>query len=284
MSTTFQHFLDKLLLGFTVEQVTTCINLASLTLLSYDWILNLSLEINLVWQSRRSLIKYLYLVTRYLAFGDVTILVYMQLALGLSAKKCAAIFAAFGWMFTSGFVLGELLLLVRTWAVWGRDRKLGAALLCFYSGLVVAIFVNMGFFLRSLAFMNSFPGIPGCVVIGSSNRLYVDWVLLMILDIGVCSLMIMRGYKSYISGGNSQLMKVVYGEGILYYVYLVVLSMINVILILRLQVSSISQLFWAADGNEVLFKARVLGVALFTNAFYPFDLDVPSGTSHTPAS
>lgn len=32
--------------------------------------------------------------------------------------------------------------------------------------------------------MDAIPGFPGCAVTGASNRLYVDWVLLMSLDIG----------------------------------------------------------------------------------------------------
>lgn len=85
--------------------------------------------------------KVLYLITRYLALVDVTILVYRQcnlfplswtcthrlstedLAFNMSAKNCAIAFAAFGCefllsldckpdakglgMFTTGFILGE---------------------------------------------------------------------------------------------------------------------------------------------------------------------------------
>ncbi|KAF5347733.1 hypothetical protein D9756_010232 [Leucocoprinus leucothites] len=235
MSSLFQHFIDKFILGRTVLVVTTYVNLASLTVLTYDWALNLGLEISLVWQSRTSMIKFLYLITRYLAFGDVTLWVYEQVAEGLTADNCAVLFSALGWMFTTGFVVGELLLVMRTWAVWGRDRRLGFVILAYYIGMVVAIYVNMGLFIKSVGFIdNVYHGVPGCIVVKASNKLYIDWVLLMVLDIAICALMIIKGCKSYVSGGNSQLMKVVYGEGIMYYVYLVSLSMINVVVILKL--------------------------------------------------
>jgi hypothetical protein len=37
--------------------------------------------------------------------------------------------------------------------------------------------------------LDSIPGIPGCPVILTSNRLYIDYVLLMVADIGRPSLL-----------------------------------------------------------------------------------------------
>ncbi|KAJ3570857.1 hypothetical protein NP233_g4136 [Leucocoprinus birnbaumii] len=279
-------------LWFSVQYV----NLASLTVLAYDWALNFDHEISLVWQSRWSIIKALYLITRYLAFGDVTLWVYgkvqrqilkvcrteieapaiEQVAEGLTARKCANLFTAFGWTFTTGFVLGELLLVMRTWAVWGRDRKIGAGIFAFYIGLVIPIYVNMSFFLKGIGFIdNIYRGVPGCIVVKSSNRLYVDWVLLMVLDIGICALMIVKGCRSYVSGGNSQLMKVVYGEGIVYYIYLVcegsfprhqldgthpllAFSMINVILILKLPAEYLALLSSPMRSIHAILTCRVV--------------------------
>jgi hypothetical protein len=70
--------------------------------------------------------------------------------------------------------------------------------------------------------MDGIPGIPGCVVVGSSNRLYIVWVLLMALDIGrssraclelgwpwfgaavgVCLLMIVKGRQACTSDSTS---------------------------------------------------------------------------------
>jgi hypothetical protein len=45
----------------------------------------LHLEIPLVWKSRPSLIKFLYIMTRYMAFGDVTLLIYGQICNSFSA-------------------------------------------------------------------------------------------------------------------------------------------------------------------------------------------------------
>ncbi|KAF9443815.1 hypothetical protein P691DRAFT_787503, partial [Macrolepiota fuliginosa MF-IS2] len=115
MPPAFQRFLDDLSLAPMVQQVMT----------TYDWLLKLSLEISLVWQSRWSLVKCLYLMTRYLAIGDVTIALYGRLAFDLSAKQ--------------------------TWAIWGKDRKIGVALSVFYGGLAVFMFVNIKFYLESVS-------------------------------------------------------------------------------------------------------------------------------------
>ncbi|KAF9444315.1 hypothetical protein P691DRAFT_786857 [Macrolepiota fuliginosa MF-IS2] len=231
MPPAFQSFLDDLSLVPTVQQVMTI----------YDWLLKLSLEISLVWQSQWSLIKCLYLVTRYLTLGDVTIALYGRLAFGLSAEQCAAIYAAYACnthslspcfhssidvedlgMFAAGLLLGELLLLLRVWAIWGKDRRIGVALAVFYGGLAVLMFANLQFFLKSLSFLNLFHGTPGCMVAESSNRLYIEWILLMILDIGtvpcgrfgdfgiaLTSLFYVSLRGSY---KGSRLTRVVYGE------------------------------------------------------------------------
>ncbi|TFK39628.1 hypothetical protein BDQ12DRAFT_722466 [Crucibulum laeve] len=153
----------------------------------------------------------------------------------MSVNACIAANETFGWMFMSGLAIAELLLIIRTWAVWGKDRRLTIFLPLFYLGLMIPAFINMGQFLESVTFEQPISMISGCVVTGASERLYINWVLLMILDIGVCVLMVLRGLRSYMSGGsNSELVNVVYRDGIIYYLYLVALSIMNVIVILRL--------------------------------------------------
>lgn len=82
---------------------------------------------------------------------------------------CSPTHTEISGMFTTGLALGErksinmfwstywkpiimkVLLVMRTWAVWGRGRKLGIALFIFYTGLAAPMFVNMGLFLKSLS-------------------------------------------------------------------------------------------------------------------------------------
>jgi hypothetical protein len=46
--------------------------------------------------------------------------------------------------------MDTVILVLKTWAVWGRDFKLGIGLLAFYLGMSIAIYANMGIFLRAI--------------------------------------------------------------------------------------------------------------------------------------
>ncbi|KAJ7875272.1 hypothetical protein B0H14DRAFT_2715884 [Mycena olivaceomarginata] len=94
----------------TVGRVTTSndsnntIAVACLALLTYDTLLNVDMEYRHIWKSKGSLIKCLYLWSRYATFLDVTLeaLIYSTFGIGIT----------------------EIILMVRTYALYGRSKKL----------------------------------------------------------------------------------------------------------------------------------------------------------------
>ncbi|KAJ3866376.1 hypothetical protein EV359DRAFT_62372 [Lentinula novae-zelandiae] len=149
----------------------------------------------------------------------------------------------------SGFVLTA-----RTWALWGKDIRLTIGLPVFFLCCWVPNFYIMHRFLRSQTFLPSpLPQEIGCVILGGQPVLYLCWVLLTI-------------YEAVRTG--RWLTRVVYRDGITYYIIIFLWSVVNVVAILLLPQSNsahakqISQVFdnevasHCGDPGTCNFRAR----------------------------
>ncbi|KAG2017508.1 hypothetical protein CC2G_007014 [Coprinopsis cinerea AmutBmut pab1-1] len=80
-------------------------------------------------------------------------------------KACTLSFKIMGWLFVIGTGLGEMLLSIRTWAVWKKPRMMGYLLALFWCGVWGAIFAIMGVFLKTVRFdPNPDSPFPGCYI------------------------------------------------------------------------------------------------------------------------
>ncbi|KAJ6496212.1 hypothetical protein C8R45DRAFT_1094466 [Mycena sanguinolenta] len=105
-------------------QLVSRIDVGMLTALTYDTLLNVDQEYRLVWQSPWSLVKILYLYARYSPFVDGALGVHIRTQLGIAPETChvmtsfARIFAVLGTIIT------ELILTVRTYALYEKSLSL----------------------------------------------------------------------------------------------------------------------------------------------------------------
>jgi len=73
------------------------------------------------------------------------------------------------------------------------------------------------------------PALIGCLVTKGSNIATVTWSLLLVYEGALFFLMLIKAVQCYKITGRSQLFDVVFGNGLLYYMYLFVLALINLI-------------------------------------------------------
>ncbi|KAF7364281.1 hypothetical protein MSAN_01088000 [Mycena sanguinolenta] len=105
-------------------QLVSRIDVGMLTVLTYDTLLNVDQEYRLVWQSPWSIVKFLYLFARYSPFVDGALGVHIRTQLGITPETChimtgfARIFAVLGTIIT------ELILTVRTYALYEQSLSL----------------------------------------------------------------------------------------------------------------------------------------------------------------
>ncbi|KAK0227440.1 hypothetical protein EDD85DRAFT_853735 [Armillaria nabsnona] len=241
-------------------------DVSSVALLLYDYTLTLSLEVDLVWRAPWNLLKLFYIVQRYLPFFDTAFLVlHHQFAPELSIRYCQISHSMSGWMFITGIAISEVILTARVWAVWERNKKLTIGLPVFFLLCWAPNFAMMGVFLQSMKFGPApLPGL-GCFVTRSDNVLYLCWTFLMIYDAGMLLLMLIAGVRAYKTGGDSALFNVVFRDGVMYYAYLFVISVINVAMILSLPsdlvhlLSSVERVIHALLTSRVVLDIRAQG-------------------------
>ncbi|KAL0946524.1 hypothetical protein HGRIS_012734 [Hohenbuehelia grisea] len=222
----------------TAQQLSRYIDVASFAVLVYDHLVTLDLEVSLIWPTPWNITKSFYLLSRYSPFLDAINAIYHQPINNIGPKECRVSYSIAGWLFMFGICLSEVILSFRTWAVWGRDRRLTIGLPVFLFAAWAPIIFFTWRFLHSLHFTQTpYTSVIGCFVDHADPILFYSWVMLMIYEAGLMALMAIRGYNVYRTGGNSALFNVVYRDGILYYVYLFSISLINVVLVNTLGVS-----------------------------------------------
>jgi len=204
---------------------------ASCALFVWDYIITFGMEVDLVWRSKWGFVKGLYLIQRYLPFIDTVWLTFHILTkTGVTKTVCQRVYIPISVLITIGFTTSEVILTLRTWAVWERNSRFSIILPILFVLLWFPSYIINGIFVHSMKFGDPpFPEFPGCFMVSSANIKYLTlvWVLLATWDTLMLALILVPTIREYRSGGT--LMKVVYRDGAMYYIYLCILSTSNAI-------------------------------------------------------
>ncbi|THV01952.1 hypothetical protein K435DRAFT_792899 [Dendrothele bispora CBS 962.96] len=104
--------------------------------LVYDYLISLGAEIQLVWKAPWKLGKFLYFLTRYLAFAGAVVKVFLNEGRFLSLGTCNVLSKTM-----------SLILFLRVWAIWGNSRKIAGLLVIGF--LIPAPIVSICVLLRA---------------------------------------------------------------------------------------------------------------------------------------
>ncbi|KAF8638630.1 hypothetical protein AX17_002055 [Amanita inopinata Kibby_2008] len=215
-------------------RIISYVDVATIALLVYDYLLTLPLEVAWIWQSRWTIVNALYLLMRYMPFVNVALILLVDLP-GRRPQGCATLNTAYAYLVVADFALSEIILTLRIWAIWARSKYLGVGLIVFYLGVWTFAAVNMEEFLKTVRFEAVQLSVgSACVVTAASKRLIVNWIMLMVHDGVTGTLMAIQAYYTFKYGGRSQLLWMIYRDGLVYYMYLLGIAVISVILILHL--------------------------------------------------
>ncbi|KDR75688.1 hypothetical protein GALMADRAFT_226328 [Galerina marginata CBS 339.88] len=206
---------------------------------AYDYFLTLGMEIELVWTTKWNIIKVLFLVQRYLPLIDTCILTLYRDLMPQTERNCSRLETTTGFMYVTGYAIAEILLSLRVWAVWNRSKALAFLLPIAFIVIWSPAFIFMYYFTLSLKFSPAppYPGARGCFIIFAKDYVKWCWTSLIIWNTLTLSLMLIPGVRLYQSRLKSSLTMVVYRDGTFYFVYLFVLSLLNIILSVVLTVS-----------------------------------------------
>ncbi|KII94860.1 hypothetical protein PLICRDRAFT_169569 [Plicaturopsis crispa FD-325 SS-3] len=240
-----------------VKQTVTYLDVVAAALLVFDYGLTIEQEIRLVWPTPFNAGKALYFLTRYPPFADTFMVLYHQFAI-MSPTTCSGIYKAIGYMLGFGTLVAESILALRTWVIWRRDMRiafgLGLGLVLFW----VPVFYFDAQALNSIVFTTPpQPNLPGCYVATQKNVLFVVFVMIMVFETLILILTLVKGIDHF-RRTTSSLVTVLYRDGLTFYIYLFVLSIINVAVLLNAPHGYSTLLTALQRVLHSIFSARIL--------------------------
>ncbi|KAL0953295.1 hypothetical protein HGRIS_004545 [Hohenbuehelia grisea] len=268
--------LEEVARGASVITLVKYLDLASAVVLVYDYALTLRLEVEYVWGHPWSAIQLLFYISRYLPFFDVTLSLISQFYGGLDEPTCSFLYKFSGNLFCFAIGLSEVALTMRTWSLYGRSRKAAFGLASFYIACWIPIVVYLQRFLQG-AELRRLPmeGYSGCFLVSGNQYLSICWILLMVFDGGILLAMAHQACISDTTIKGSNLISTAYRDGIMYYIYIFILSTVNVVVILGLQrdlanlLSTLERAVHAALTCRVVLNLRLRAAqnTVFTDSF-----------------
>ncbi|KAF8169108.1 hypothetical protein K438DRAFT_2024723 [Mycena galopus ATCC 62051] len=216
-------------------QLNSYINVASLTLLTYDTMLNFSLEYRYIWKSKWGLIKCLYLWARYGTFLEISLDVLRRVdaRVNLDPSTCTTL-SKFITIY-SGFSMGitEVILMVRTYALCGRSKTL--------LGFFIALWLSIGAFCTwaLLNYTGSIQVEPSsysisCDLYSSNNILLLCYVALLAGETVIVLLTLWQALRTYRQAGlafkSHRLILSFYRDGVMFYLVMLLCLIFVVVL------------------------------------------------------
>ncbi|PFH48047.1 hypothetical protein AMATHDRAFT_6172 [Amanita thiersii Skay4041] len=240
------------------ESVLGYVDTAAMALLYFDYLLTLHMEVAYVWKSKWTLIKILFLILRYMPMATLSMVLLVD-GHNSDAETCAIVTRVYAVFVTLETGMGEIILTMRTWAIWGRDHRIGLGLSIFFICKTMIGLIILSTWLKTLhygVFFTTFGS--SCALISSSKILYVDWLLLVIFESVVCMLLAIQAFSAFRAGGVSHLARVVYRDGLMYYLYLMMTFLLTLISIIVFPFDLVRLLSGPAHVIHVVLTARVI--------------------------
>ncbi|KAJ7677278.1 hypothetical protein B0H17DRAFT_1079818 [Mycena rosella] len=211
-------------------QVVSYVKASFLTLLAYDTVLNFDREYRYVWKSRWSVIKFLYLWTRYSAFIDTIIAVQERLDLHRNPSSCNHIMAFTTIFASTGIAVSEIILMIRTHALYERSKKL----LVFFIVMWVSISaVNIWAVLQwtqSFKVQAAPSDISACYLGSLSDIGLVCYASLVAAETVLVILTLWKAIQTS-THQRTRLVTSFYRDGVLFYLAILSFSIANVVIL-----------------------------------------------------
>ncbi|EJD38841.1 hypothetical protein AURDEDRAFT_172160 [Auricularia subglabra TFB-10046 SS5] len=224
------------------------LHVSAACLFMYDYFTTLSDEVTFIWNARWGPGKALLLLVRYITWPELLVLLYIEL-FDITTKTCHRAFVYTAWSLLFGVTVSEMVLILRTWAIWGARRNTLLLLCALLLGVtavnsyIVAYYINhttSQSILHSRASSNPYisviraagyiPGVTGCVLVASTHKVGIAWMTVTVFEFVIVVMTMIKGLEHYKTSASS-LFPSLYRDGILYFVFLFTISLVNMIVI-----------------------------------------------------
>ncbi|KAJ3481661.1 hypothetical protein NLI96_g7506 [Meripilus lineatus] len=275
------------------ERLMVYADIVAVAIFVWDYLLTIHLEVDYMWPAKWSLVKVLFMLTRYSPIVDLPLALFLDTRPRIPVEACHILFLVRFWSATMGISIAWILLALRTWAIWGRGKRLGCALVVVYIGCSAPTLVFEKILLDSTTCTLFSPpphdsvDVAGTVVPKNehetmsfgcmSTRPYptqiVIWGLVMvtIFETFVIILTLVNGFRkgSFREeriervGGRRSVVVVLYRDGFLYFIYLFCITLVNIIMTAAIpgtrgpvNLLTLQRVMHSCLGARVLFNLR----------------------------
>jgi len=271
MSSTISGQDVPLALGDAVQCLTTWhlnsnIVVASAAVILYEWLLTSSDEMAFLWRRRRShCARILVVLARYPA------LVSSIVELLPPTNKLNKVATSLRFIAISS---SELIFVTRTWAIWERSRRMLAFLVVLLI-VTAAIAVRIPHDITTVgvapSVFQSITDLQHCQLLGNAvtHEWAIPYIGLMVFQAILLALTlykVLRYHRRVPKQSRSRLLHVIWTDGVMYFIFMLLLGILNVILILNITglplrggVSQLQAVFQSVLSTRIAFHtAKVL--------------------------
>jgi len=207
-------------------QIASDIAIASAALVFYDWFLTSGDELDFLWcRGRFTFARILFILARYPGLACAIVGVFPQTVHQNSITTCLTVVT---------ILSSELILAMRTWAIWGRSRPI----LVFLTILLLAcavpaiVVVNRDMVTAVAVPSATLDGEEPCSVLESDvkHAWVVPYVGVIVFEIVVLSLTLYRVLKCYRLAPiqRSRLLDILWIDGVIYFAFMFLLGVLNI--------------------------------------------------------
>ncbi|KAI0045640.1 hypothetical protein FA95DRAFT_1607554 [Auriscalpium vulgare] len=192
------------------------VQVATLTILVYEWFYLFADEVDLVWRSRWTLPKVLYLLSRYTPFIDMAVNTVLST--------------------TFGMALSEIVMILRVQAMYDRSKRLllilGTAWVILTVGALIFVHISS----HATHFVPSSFIMSGCIALPSSLAhlaLLSAFACLLVMETVLVLLTLKNAYTRWTSRYYFETFdltfQTLYFDGVIFFVYLMCFSYLNMV-------------------------------------------------------
>jgi len=192
-------------------------NVASVALLSYDTVLNVGDEVIFIWGSRWNFGTWLYLATRYLAFVDMSAMLLYLFRDIMDVQTCRTVYATSAYFAFIGAVIAEIILTMRTYALWYKSRLVLVILILLDLSLLIPAAWITYMSVNALEFISSpFPTLVPCLPTVPMTKEFISIAGVMILEALMTILAVLSAVNHWRHTKNP-LIRTLYRDGVFYF-------------------------------------------------------------------
>lgn len=210
-------------------QFLTYTSTSMATFWTYDYACSLHEELTFLLRSRWTMVKGLYIITRYVPFLLLITDLYLYFTPNENLAKCQTVIRIYSCLGVISVACSELFFVLRTYALWKNNRiVLTAILSAFFAVAVASVIIDFVTVDASHVTISVIPGIQGCYRTSSSAQVSIMFILLLAFQLGLISLTIIRAVQSW-RVVNGPLYDILVKHNIFYYTCALLLTAVNVL-------------------------------------------------------